>query len=39
MAPNQLFTPVFTPAPFFEPVGAQNFQQVTAPQAQTQFAA
>jgi hypothetical protein len=34
-----LFTPLFTPARFFDPIGAQNFQQFTAPQAQTQFAA
>ena len=36
---HQLFTPVFTPARFFAPNGTRNFQQVTAPQAQTQFAA
>ena len=36
---RQLFTPVFTPARFFIPSGPRNFQQVTAPQAQMQFAA
>jgi len=35
----ELFTPLFTPARFFAPNGTRNFQQVTAPQAQTQFAA
>jgi hypothetical protein len=34
-----LFTPVFTPARFLAPFWTRNFQQVTAPQAQMQFAA
>jgi hypothetical protein len=33
-----LFTPLFTPARFFDPTGAQNFREVAAPQAQMNFA-
>ena len=39
LAGAKLFTPLFTPARFFDRVDAQNFQQTTAPQAQVHFAA